>query len=135
MPLTHKSSSTAFYYALKVVRPLKKSSLKVADIVYTEEVVAFIKSYFRLNYEDIVRISYEYQAGERKKEHLLVIERINTKKTLLLSYEDSTEFAIALLEKYNIDWEPVTSLKFSVDLDSVPVFDIGVFPYVKSEKG
>lgn len=114
---------------------MSKNTLKAADIVYTEDVIEFIKTYFDLPFEDIVGGSYEYQAGEWNKEHALVIQRTNVKDTMILPYVDSDAFATALLEKFNIDWRPVTTLKFSVDFDSVPVFDIGVFPYVKSEKG
>lgn len=116
------------------MRPLS-NSFKATDIVYTEEVLEFIKSYFDLLFEDIVGSSFEFQAGDWNKEHALVIKRTNVKETMLLKYNDSSEFVSALLEKFNIDWRPVTTLKFSVDLDSIPVFDIGVFPYVKSEKG
>ena len=112
-----------------------KNTLQATDIVYTEDVGQFIKKHFNLHFEDIIRISYEYQTGERDKEHSLIIERTNAKEVMQLSYEDSDAFAIAVLEKFNIDWRPVTSLKFALDFDSIPVFDIGVFPYVKSEKG
>lgn len=109
---------------------MEKSMVKANNIVWTEEVWAFIKEYFNLLYDDVVKVSYEYKAGERSKCHYMNIDRVNSKEVMEIKYDESDEFVIALLKKFNLHSFPVTSLKFSIDYESVPVFDMGVYPYI-----
>jgi len=109
---------------------MSQSILNADHIPLMEDVWRFIKGYFKLPYDDVVKVSYNYKAGEFGQYHYMNIERVSAKEGIGIPYYESMEFVIALLKEFNLDWRTVTSLSFELDADSVPVFDMGVFPFI-----
>lgn len=113
---------------------MSKSPFNVDNIPLMEDVWRFIKGHFELPYDDVVKVSYRYKAGEFGQYHYMNIERVSAKEGIGIPYDESQEFAISLLKEFNLNWRTVSSLSFEMDADSIPVFDMGVFPYIKQGK-
>lgn len=113
---------------------MKKAPFNVDNILLIEDIWSFIKSYFDIPYDDVVRISFSYKAEKSQQYHYLNIERVNAEEGIAIPFEESNAFVISMLKEFNLDWRPVSSLSFDIDADSVPVFDMGVYPFIDRRK-
>ena len=113
---------------------MKRTPFNVDHIPLMQDVWRFIKRYFDIPYDDVVKISFSYKAKKSEDYHYLNIERVNAQEGIAIPLEESSAFVIALLKEFNLDWRPVSSLSFDIDADSIPVFDMGIYPYINHKR-
>ncbi|MEK3995470.1 hypothetical protein MKY29_12015 [Psychrobacillus sp. FSL K6-2365] len=109
------------------------SKLKVNDIPYSQEIIDYINAILDIKLDNKIRYRFRFNARDIRHMTFQLLRQDSFAKadswsSIHLDYDTAQNLVQQLCNRYGFDWKRIISFEIDLDINSVPIFDLSVYP-------